>query len=107
MWGGERRVSPLRFACASVGMTKFTLQQSLAVFRRHSRFTQFFARLRGFIGARIALDDVLQFLFSFILFAEFDQCEAFLLLRAGSFVTAGEVLQYEVVVGNRLLVVAG
>ncbi len=74
--------------------------------RRRPHFSQSLSGLRGFGGAGIALDDVLQFLCALFLFAEFQQRVSFLELGGGSLVSAGKILQDQIVVRDRLFVIS-
>src|SRR5579859_1144064 len=83
------------------------MKTPLAAFWRWAHFTQSLSRLRGFIRARIALDDALQFLRAFVFFSQFEQRISLLELRGGSLVAAGEILQNQIIVRDRFLVIAG
>src|SRR5207253_8410725 len=80
---------------------------SIAALWRRGYFPQSFTGLYGFVCARIALDDVLQFLRAFVFFSEFEECVSLLELRSDSLISAGKILQNEIVVRDCFLVIAG
>src|ERR1700757_1619010 len=78
----------------------------LVASRRRGYFPQSFTGLYGFVCAWIALDHVLQFLRAFVFFSEFEECVSLLEVRGGSLVSAGKILENQVVVRDRFLVIA-
>src|ERR1035437_4846860 len=79
----------------------------LPALRRRSHLPQSFPGLRGFVRAWIALDDVLQFLCSLVFLPEFEERVSLLELRGGSLVSAGKILQNQVIVRDCFRVIAG
>src|ERR1035437_550873 len=79
----------------------------LAIFWRRPRLPQSLPSLYSFVRAGIALDDVLQFLYALVLFSEFQQRVSLFELSGGSLVSAGKILQNQIVVRDRLFVIGG
>src|SRR6266699_1394360 len=87
----RRRSEPERVAAgAAYGATLRSLSGSGG--RSNSQLPQPVACLQGFVGMRIALDQVAQFTDSIVLLAELNQGKSLLQLRRRSFATAGKVL---------------
>src|SRR5260370_42072822 len=69
--------------------------------------SKYLTRLRGFGGSWIEMDDVLQFLCALVRFSELQERVSLLELSGGSLVSAGKILQHEIVVRDRLFVIGG
>src|ERR1019366_4277725 len=82
------------------------LRWPLMALRRRSHLPQSFPGLRGFVRAGIALDDVLQFLCALVFFSEFEECVSLFELCGGSLVSAGKILQDQIIVRNRFRIIA-